>query len=57
MKRAFSGAKQPMNNEKRGKIRPPNLFFYLILIPYSIGWGKITPNLVFPNELPKGLAS
>jgi 3-methylfumaryl-CoA hydratase len=33
MKRAFSGAKQPMNNEKRGKIRPPNLFLYLILIP------------------------
>jgi hypothetical protein len=33
MKRAFSGAKQPMNNEKRGKIRPPNLFLYLMLIP------------------------
>jgi hypothetical protein len=32
MKRAFSGAKQPMNNEKRGKIRPPNLYLYLILI-------------------------
>jgi hypothetical protein len=34
MKRAFSGAKQPMNNEKSGKIRPPNLYLYLNLIPY-----------------------
>ena len=35
MKRAFSGAKQPMNNEKRGEIRPPNLLPYLILIPWT----------------------
>ncbi|MEY3238605.1 MAG: hypothetical protein RIR11_43 [Bacteroidota bacterium] len=36
MKRAFSGAKQPMNNEKWGKIRPPNLYLYLNLIPIAL---------------------